>query len=164
MADKKPIPTAEYTSPLAKIYGNIDAEPIQDDRFTDEKSLLEYIKTKINDQPEIQYTMDFINFSKGAPMAEINDVASGNYGWLRNRNGLDVEVRVTSRVYYPQEPELVPQVTFGTRIKTLTQIQSDERKKIKAMPQIVATAKKASGEASQALNSRLTGKVVGEVD
>ncbi|WP_195459207.1 phage tail protein [Pediococcus acidilactici] len=161
---KKPIPSAEYSSPLKDIYGKIDAEPIQDDRFTDSNSLLEYLKTKLNDQPDIQYTMDFANFSKGAPLADFNNVSPGNYGWLRNRFGLDVEVRVTSNVWYPQEPELVPQLTFGTRKKTLTQLQSDERKQIKSMPQISKAAKDASSKAEVALNSRLTGKVVGEVD
>lgn len=163
MADK-PIPSAEYTSPLKDVYGKIDAEPIQDDRFTDDKSLLEYLKTKLNDQPDIQYTMDFSNFAKGAPFADFNDVSAGNYGWLRDRFGLDVEVRVTSVVSYPQEPNLVPQLTFGTRVKTLTQLQSDERKQIKTMPKISKTANDASNKANVALNSRLTGKVVGEVD
>ena len=161
---KKPIPYAEYTSPLADVYGRIDAEPVQDDRFTNNNSLLEYIKTKVTDQPQVQYTMDFINFSKGAPMADINDVSAGNYGWLRDRNGLDVEVRVSSRTYYPEEPELTAQVTFGTRKKTLTQIQNEERSRMKDLPRRLDNMIDNNRFNDLALMARLTGKVVGEVD
>jgi hypothetical protein len=36
--------TAEYISPLAEVYGIIDATPVIDARFTDQESLLEHIK------------------------------------------------------------------------------------------------------------------------
>lgn len=130
MADDKKsseAPTAEYISPLAKDanWGIIDAEPIQDDRFTDTKALADYIKSKIHDFPDVQYTMDWANFSKGAPLADFNDIQAGNYGWLRDRFGLDVEVRITGVVSYPQEPEQVPQLTFGTKMKTAADNQRD---------------------------------------
>lgn len=40
--------TAEYISPLAELYGIVDATPVIDERFTDKESLLEHIKNTLN--------------------------------------------------------------------------------------------------------------------
>lgn len=47
--------TVSYTSPNAAIpgIGIREAEPVRDDRFTDATALLNYIKTKIQDEPEL---------------------------------------------------------------------------------------------------------------
>lgn len=47
--------TVSYTSPNADIpgIGIREAEPVRDDRYTDATALLNYIKTKIQDEPEL---------------------------------------------------------------------------------------------------------------
>lgn len=43
--DGKRAIVAEYISPLAEMYGIIDAVPVIDERFTNQESLLEHIKS-----------------------------------------------------------------------------------------------------------------------
>lgn len=49
-----------YTSPLADnpLFGIRKADPVHDDRFTHANSLLEYIKTKLNDVPAVAMELD----------------------------------------------------------------------------------------------------------
>ncbi|SCC46529.1 phage tail protein [Bacillus wiedmannii] len=46
--DGKSAVVAEYISPLAEMYGIIDAAPVIDERFTNQESLLEHIKSILN--------------------------------------------------------------------------------------------------------------------
>lgn len=45
--------TVEYESPNAAIFGRREAEPVKDERFTDATALLNYIKLKLQDEPEL---------------------------------------------------------------------------------------------------------------
>lgn len=109
--------TAEYTSPAKSIYGLIDAEPYSSDSITQYDTLLAKLKEEIHDYPDVQYTMsytDFINSVQGFT----NDFTPGNYGWLRDRFGTDISVRVQSVSWYPQEQDNAQtgSITFGNAI------------------------------------------------
>lgn len=109
--------TAEYTSPAESAYGLIDAEPYSSDSITDQATLLAKLKEEIHDYPDVQYTMsytDFVNNAKGFT----NDFTSGNYGWLRDRFGTDISVRVQSVSWYPQEQDSAEtgSITLGNKI------------------------------------------------
>ncbi|MDA2095457.1 phage tail protein [Bacillus cereus] len=83
--------TAEYTSPLAKVYGIKHAKPVRDDRYTDSASLLERIKRELNDH---------INISIKLTAIEVEELGwqyinKGDYVWcIIDPFDLDVRIRV----------------------------------------------------------------------
>ena len=108
-----PTVTAEYTSPSADIYGVIDDDIFTDDTVTDQATLIAKMKAKLVDYPLIQYTATVNKFEKNKPAGLSNDSSIGNYGFVRDRNGLDVETRVIQRDYYPQSTTEEDSITFG---------------------------------------------------
>ncbi|KWT50305.1 phage tail protein [Lactiplantibacillus plantarum] len=118
---EKPLATAEYTSPNAKTWGVIDADPISDERFTSNDTLLAYLKSKLQDVPLIQRTATLNNFKNNGVSGVINDSSIGNYGYIRDRNGVDVETRISETVIDLVNPATTS-VTFGNISKSFTQI------------------------------------------
>ncbi|MGQ0476623.1 phage tail protein [Lactiplantibacillus plantarum] len=114
--NNKPVVTAEYTSPNADVWGTIDAQPQQYDNITDKNTLLAKLKAAITDYPDIQYTMEYVDFKKQIYGFNPNDIAVGNSGWLRDRFGVDVEVRINSMTKYPQERRSDETITFGNKL------------------------------------------------
>ena len=106
---------SEYVSPLVEKahWPKVEAEPITDDNITDENTLLNKLKASIHDYPDIEYTLDYANFKYNSVKFN-NDIKVGNYGWLRDRFGIDVEVRINSYTWYPQS-EKADTVTFGNK-------------------------------------------------
>lgn len=133
---------ADFISPLAekKNIGKRWAEPFTSDTITDEKALKEALKAQLHDYPDVQYTVDWISFTKnvgGFP----NDVVVGNQGWLRDRLGTDINVRIQSitRVLDDSDPSNKGSVTFGNKIfdaSTWNQRQqsaNDSKRQIEAL-------------------------------
>ncbi|MCG0638294.1 hypothetical protein IMAU20120_02782 [Lactiplantibacillus plantarum] len=118
---EKPLATAEYTSPNATTWGVIDAEPISDERFTNSDSLLAYLKSKLQDVPLIQRTATLNDFKTNSVPGMINNSEVGNYGYIRDRNGVDVETRISEIVIDLVNPATTS-VTFGNMTKSFTQI------------------------------------------
>ncbi|QJY42160.1 phage tail protein [Lactiplantibacillus plantarum] len=118
---EKPLATAEYTSPNATTWGVIDAEPISDERFTNSDSLLAYLKSKLQDVPLIQRTATLNDFKTNSVPGMINNSEVGNYGYIRDRNGVDVETRISETVIDLLNPATTS-VTFGNMTKSFTQI------------------------------------------
>ncbi len=106
---------SEYVSPLVEKahWPKVEAEPITDDNITDENTLLNKLKASIHDYPDIEYTLDYANFKYNSVKFN-NDIKVGNYGWLRDRFGIDVEVRINSYTWYPQNKQ-ADTVTFGNK-------------------------------------------------
>ncbi|ULQ49061.1 phage tail protein [Liquorilactobacillus nagelii] len=107
--------SAEYTSPAATTWGKIWAEPYQSDSITDVTTLATKLKSQIHDYPDVQYSMDYVDF-KNSLQGFNNDTSVGNYGYLRNRFGIDISIRVQSRTYYPQDTKNTGSITFGNKI------------------------------------------------
>lgn len=108
----KPTVKAEYTSPNSSVYGVIDDDIYSDDNATDQATLLAGMKAKLVDYPLIQYTANVNKFEKLSPADQTNDTALGNWGYLRDRNGLDVESRIIQKDVYPQSNQ-EDTLTFG---------------------------------------------------
>ena len=106
---------SEYMSPLVEKahWPKVEAEPITDDNITDENTLINKLKASIHDYPDIEYTLDYANFKYNSVKFN-NDIKVGNYGWLRDRFGIDVEVRINSYTWYPQNKQ-ADTVTFGNK-------------------------------------------------
>ena len=106
---------SEYVSPLVEKahWPKVEAEPITDDNITDENTLINKLKASIHDYPDIEYTLDYANFKYNSVKFN-NYIKVGNYGWLRDRFGIDVEVRINSYTWYPQNKQ-ADTVTFGNK-------------------------------------------------
>ena len=106
---------SEYVSPLVEKahWPKVEAEPITDDNITDENTLINKLKASIHDYPDIEYTLDYANFKYNSVKFN-NNIKVGNYDWLRDRFGIDVEVRINSYTWYPQNKQ-ADTVTFGNK-------------------------------------------------
>lgn len=162
--------TAEYTSPNAKTYGIIDAEKISDDRFTDKNSLVNYLRSKLQDYPLVQYTIDATNFEKNLTIGNFSTLKVGDYGFLKDRFDIDIETRLISLVTYPQS-NTAPKVTFGNKRFSLSQVTTSlikNKQKTKKISDLSNEAKKNANSASKiadlAYNARIYGSVVKEVN
>jgi len=105
------VATAEYTSPMAAIYGIRHAEPVYDERFTNNESLLEYIKSKLQDTPEISITIEFVDLAKAGyplPRPRLGDTVYLIYEPL----GIDITTRIMEITDYP-ESDRSPEVTLA---------------------------------------------------
>lgn len=118
---QKPLATAEYTSPNANTWGVIDADPISDERFTSNDTLLAYLKSKLQDVPLIQRTATLNNFKNNGIPGVVNDSSIGNYGFIRDRNGIDVETRISETIIDLVKPDTAS-ITFGNINQSFTQI------------------------------------------
>ena len=108
---------AEYLSPMAddNKWGKIWADPFTSDTITDENALKDAMKAQLHDYPDVQYTMDWVNFKDNSGIN--SDVAVGNHGWLRDRFGIDVNVRVQSYTkYIDPTTTQTDTITFGNKI------------------------------------------------
>lgn len=110
--------TSSYTSPLVaeKGFPIIEAQPLIDSANDNSAVMTQgqldgQVKALVHDYPNIQYTVDGANFKK---YSQLNgDVQIGDYGYLRTRQGIDVETRVQSKTWYPQEVSKIDAITFG---------------------------------------------------
>lgn len=112
--------TSTYISPLVakKGWPIIEAQPI-DSTNSDGKSMTQaeldgQVKELVHDYPNIQYTVDGVDFKKYSNLN--GSVAIGDYGYLRTRQGIDVKTRVQSITWYPQDKTKTDTVTFGNLI------------------------------------------------
>lgn len=123
--NSKPLATAEYSSPHVKDYGVIDADFVSDERFTNNDALLAYLKTKLQDYPLIQRTITLNNDNTKSPFKLNKDtIAVGDHGYLRARNGVDVNTRITE-ITRDLTGHTATQVTLGNQIKTFNQITAE---------------------------------------
>lgn len=66
--------TATYRSPNADIFGEIDAPPISDERFTTQETLLAEMQSRLQDTPEVSITIDFVDLrAAGYPFTVPNE-------------------------------------------------------------------------------------------
>src|SRR5690554_67238 len=89
---------AEYISPNSAIYGIIDAPPVNDERFKYKETLLEEMKRRLIDEPEISITIDFVDLrAAGYPYTVPNE---GDRVWLiyEPMNDLLIETRIVEIV------------------------------------------------------------------
>ena len=67
--------TSEYESPLARIYGRIEGEPIKDERYKDTGKLLERLKKEVDESYSISIQLD------------MEDLTQAGYKYTRPRAG-----------------------------------------------------------------------------
>lgn len=115
---------AEYTSPNSAIYGIIDAPPVNDERFKSEETLLEEMKRRLIDEPEISITVDFVDLrAAGYPYTVPNE---GDRVWLiyEPMNDLLIETRIMEIVEYFKYDETIDEFVV---IKTEVTLSNDKK-------------------------------------
>src|SRR5690554_164326 len=127
---------AEYISPNSEIYGIIDAPPVNDERFKSEDSLLEEMKRRLQDEPEVSITIDFVDLrAAGYPYTVPNE---GDRLWLiyEPMNDLLIETRIMEIVEYfkydEEKDEFVvtkTEVTLSNKKKTFAGTMFDNVRK-----------------------------------
>ena len=103
----------DYTSPIVESanWPVIDATPVKYDQTLDYNTLLARMKSSLQDYPQIQYSIDSVNFKRFSKIR--NKIAIGNQGWLRDRFSIDVKVRISSFTWFPQDASKTDTITFG---------------------------------------------------
>ena len=136
---------ADYISPLAdkSRIGKIWQDPYTSDTITDENQLKSALKSQLHDYPDVQYSMSWVTFKNNSQIT--NSIDIGNTGWLRDRYGLDVNVRIQSYTRYLDDHSgNNDSITFGNKIFDSTtwevrQNQSQDRSRL------IAELQKSSG-------------------
>lgn len=95
---------ANYTSPMADVYGILHAKPITDERYKYVDSLREKLKRVINDSPEISFEVDFFELKKAGFEGEYIDLGDSVYV-IHEPLGIDYMARVIEYTEYPEEPK-----------------------------------------------------------
>lgn len=110
--------SAEYTSPMAAIYGIRDAKPIYDERYTDYDSLLERIQSELMDEPQIGFKVDALELKKMGVLTE--QLYEGDRVFvIYEPLGIDLTARVLEIVDYPESSQPA-EYTFGNFLNGLT--------------------------------------------
>ncbi|WP_163070827.1 phage tail protein [Priestia flexa] len=111
---------AEYTSPLASIYGILIADPEPDERFTDEASLKNHLKETLTDTIEISIKLTGVQLAE----MDLSDVRKGDYLWcILDPFDIDVRIRVVDIEDYEDENKS-PVFTLGTIKKKASTIMA----------------------------------------
>ncbi len=107
---------ADYTSPYEQT-GRFPRRQMQ--TYTSEDNLtydglVSKLKQTLTDVPQVQYTVEGVNFKKFTFPSV--DYAIGNSGNLRDRFGIDVETRISSITFYPEDAAKEDAITFGNLV------------------------------------------------
>ncbi|MCT6925409.1 phage tail protein [Metasolibacillus sp.] len=116
--------TVEYTSPNSSIFGVREEEPVKDERFTDATALLNYIKSKLQDEPQLAIE---------TTIPELVSRANGERVWLIYEPlGVEMSTRILKQTKVLIDGELITSsVVFGNSLpKSSEDILADHEEKI----------------------------------
>jgi hypothetical protein len=126
---------AEYTSPLAAVYGIKHAPPVRDDRYTDNASLLERIIRSLNDSLDVTIKLTYVELKDMG----IQDIRKGDYVWcIIDPFDIDVHIRVTDVEDY-SNPFRSPVYTLGTISKKASDLMASFNTTKAAFEKVVDT-------------------------
>ncbi|WP_392388174.1 phage tail protein [Bacillus wiedmannii] len=129
--------TAEYTSPLAKVYGIKHAKPVRDDRYTDYDSLLERIKRDLHDNMDISIKLTAVE----AEELGWQYINKGDYVWcIIDPFDLDVRIRVVDVEDFSNENKSSV-YTLGTIKRKATDVMVDLRASQQAVKKDISDTK-----------------------
>ncbi|MGB9943426.1 phage tail protein [Bacillus subtilis] len=127
------VATAEYKSPLADVFGVRHADPVRDERYTDESSLLARIKSELHDRIDISISLTYVELLAQG----IQDIRKGDYVWcIIEPFDIDLRIRVVEVEDYSDTGKS-PKYTLGTIMRKSTDIVSDFRRTQKTISKII---------------------------
>lgn len=86
--------TSEYESPLARVYGRIEGEPVTDERYKDTGKLLERLKKEVDDSYSISVQLD------------MEDLTQAGYKYTRPRAG-DYIMAISETIEFREKIRIV---------------------------------------------------------
>jgi phage minor structural protein len=126
--------SAYYRSPNADLFGEIDAPPVEDERFTSQSALLEEMKSRLEDTPEFSITIDFV------------DLRAAGYPWTVPNEG--------DRVFIIYEP--MNDLLIETRILEITEVYDANFNIVKTNVTLANYKKTFAGTMFNNINKRLS--------
>ncbi|MEI2338892.1 hypothetical protein FA002_02125 [Priestia megaterium] len=120
---------ADYTSPLAEVYGILIADPLYDDRYKSSATLREACKNSLND------TIDFTIQLTATQLAgmDIHDVQKGDYLWcIIDPFDIDIRVRVVE-IEDSEDENKAPIFTLGKVKRKTSALIASFRESVKAV-------------------------------
>ncbi len=99
----------EYRSPNVAIFGELEAEPVSDERFTNRETLLEHIKSQLQDVPELAIE---------STIPELTEREIGERVWLIYEPlGIEMQTRILQQVKVLRNGKLITKsVIFGNSL------------------------------------------------
>jgi phage minor structural protein len=108
----------EYTSPLAELFDIKHADPVRDERFSNNQELLDFCIRSLNDRIEMSIQLTYIQLKEMG----IEEINKGDYVWcILDPFGIDVRIRVLEIEDYSNQLKS-PVFTLGTITKKATDI------------------------------------------
>nr|WP_255723594.1 phage tail protein [Sporosarcina sp. ACRSL] len=95
--------SAEYTSPLASIYGIRHAKPVRDERYTTYAGLLQRLQNDLQDIPEVSITLEAVELEKAGIDTEKIELGDDIFTIYEPLN-IDINARIVERIRFPEEP------------------------------------------------------------
>lgn len=112
--------TVSYRSPNADIFGELDAPPVNDERFASQETLLDEMKARLQDTPDFSLTIDFTDLrSSGYPFTVPNE-GDRVFVIYEPMNDLLIENRIMeiNEVFNVELEPIQTQVTLANYKKT----------------------------------------------
>lgn len=140
----------EYLSPLAKIYGKLEGDPVVDERYTQANSLVERLKEEVESSYGISVDIDMEDLTKAG--YDYDQPHEGDYIMAINQDlGFEQKVRILSyTTSYDVEGHIVEHDISCGRLNLIDQSQA---KDISWKNQIELSIDRANGTANFALIS-----------
>lgn len=114
-------PPVTYTSPVSKQFGIRIQDPIEDERYTIQGNMLEYLKQSIHDYPDISGSVSLnwaISLEKGDKVWFIYEPLN-----------INTLIQVVGITKYPALPDKPPEIVLSNTKKTMTAILANLTKK-----------------------------------
>ncbi|PFB88883.1 hypothetical protein CN283_11350 [Bacillus thuringiensis] len=115
---------AVYTSPNATKFGLRHANPVRDERFTVYENLLEEMKKRLNDKPNVTIELEITDLKKLGFNYDV--ISLGDSGFVIHEVlNIDYEARIIEYVDYPFEQTKNSSVVIGNLKKSTSSFVSD---------------------------------------
>jgi phage minor structural protein len=122
-----------YRSPMADIYGERWADPITDEEISDEATMIEKLKSSLNDEPNISLKLDAVVLP--------GEVGLGDEVYtIYEPIGIDIVQRVVEYVDFPEQPKS-PQVTIANFREGLSDVFLDVVNNVKEVEKQTSIAR-----------------------
>jgi phage minor structural protein len=122
-----------YRSPMADIYGERWADPITDEEISDEATMIEKLKSSLNDEPNISLKLDAVVLP--------GEVSLGDEVYtIYEPIGIDIVQRVVEYVDFPEQPKS-PQVTIANFREGLSDVFLDVVNNVKEVEKQTSIAR-----------------------
>lgn len=124
---------AEYTSPLAEVYGTLIADPLYDDRYKSSATLKNACIQALSDTIEVNISLSAAQLAE----EDLHDVKKGDWLWLiLDPFNIDIRIRVVEVEDYEDENK-VANFTLGTIKKKASDYIADLKNTQKTVDKVV---------------------------